>query len=132
MPEDTINVSGNSKNVEVNSNTSAMLESNVGSEESINLSSGAESTIKAVQLEKQLASGNQLTELFEGGGTVISQPAKQADRIAAQIGVDASNVQKVSSNIHIAKDGSQIQTHSFRDAETNQLIEPKSIVNENN
>lgn len=45
---------------------------------------GAESAVNAVQLEKQLASESQLSQLAEGGGTVISQPAKQADRIAAQ------------------------------------------------
>ncbi|WDE11754.1 RHS repeat domain-containing protein [Thalassomonas haliotis] len=90
------------------------------------------SAVNGVKLEKQLASQSQLTELAEGGGTVISQPAKQANRIAAQTGVEAKNVQKVSSDAHIAKDGSQVQTHSFRDADTNQLIEPKTIVDENN
>jgi hypothetical protein len=96
----------------------------------INASRGAESAINGVRLEKQLASESQLTDLAEGGGTVISQPAKQADRIAAQYGADPSNVQKISSNAHTAKDGSQVQTHAFRDASTNQVIEPKSIIDE--
>ncbi len=91
----------------------------------------ASSPVNAVKLEKQLASQSQLTELAEGGGTVLSQPAKQANRIAAQTGADAANIQKVSSGAHIAQDGQQVQTHTFRDASTNTLIEPKTIVNEN-
>jgi len=96
----------------------------------IAVSRHADSAIDAVKLEKQLASEAQLGQLAEGGGTVIAQPAKQADRIAAQIGADPANIQKVSSDVHIAKDGQPIQTHSFRDASTNELIEPKTIINE--
>ena len=96
------------------------------------VTSGAESALQGVKLEKQLASESQLTELAEGGGKIISQPAKQANRIAEQHGVDAANVQKVSSSAHTAKDGSQVQTHAFRDASTNKVIEPKSIIDENN
>ncbi len=96
------------------------------------ITNGAESAVQGVKLEKQLASQSQLTQLSEGGGTVLSQPAKQANRIAAQHGVDPSNVQKVSSDAHTAKDGSQVQTHAFRDASTNKVIEPKSIIDETN
>ncbi|USI28541.1 RHS repeat domain-containing protein [Alteromonas macleodii] len=96
------------------------------------ITKGAESAVQGVKLEKQLASQSQLTQLSEGGGTVLSQPAKQANRIAAQHGVNASNVQKVSSDAHTAKDGSQIQTHAFRDASTNKVIEPKSMTLEAN
>ncbi|WP_404340030.1 RHS repeat-associated core domain-containing protein [Pseudoalteromonas mariniglutinosa] len=98
-----------------------------GASIAINASRGAESAINGVKLEKQLASEAQLTELAEGGGTIISQPAKQANRIAAQHGVDASNVQKVSSSSHKAKDGSSIETHAFRDASTNKVLEPKTM-----
>ncbi|MEM9103698.1 MAG: RHS repeat-associated core domain-containing protein [Pseudomonadota bacterium] len=97
----------------------------------VNASRGAESAVSGANLEKQLASESQLSQLAEGGGTVISQPAKQADRIAAQTGAKAENIQKVSSDAHIAKDGQQVQTHSFRDASTNKLIEPKTIIDEN-
>ncbi|MEC4728928.1 RHS repeat-associated core domain-containing protein [Shewanella sp. D64] len=90
------------------------------------------SRVNAVKLEKQLASQSQLTELAAGAGTVISQPAKQANRIASQTGFEAKNIQKVSSEAHVAKDGSQVQTHTFRDAESNTLIEPKTIINETN
>jgi hypothetical protein len=93
---------------------------------------GADSAVSGVKLEKQLASESQVTELAAGGGKVLSQPAKQANRIAEQHGVDAANVQKVSSSAHTAKDGSQVQTHAFRDAPTNKVIEPKSIIDETN
>ncbi len=90
------------------------------------------SRVNAVKLEKQLASQSQLTDLTGGAGNVISQPAKQANRIASQTGFKAKNIQKVSSDAHVAKDGSQVQTHTFRDAESNTLIEPKTIINETN
>lgn len=96
------------------------------------LAGAAESAVNAVRLEKQLASEAQVGQLAEGGGTVISQPAKQADRISAQTGANPANIQKVSSDAHIAKDGQQVQTHSFRDASTNELIEPKTIIDEQN
>jgi len=92
------------------------------------LSRGAESAVSAVKLEKQLASQSQVSQLANGGGTVISQPAKQANRIASQTGANASDIQKVSSNAHVAKDGQTIQTHSFREASTNKLIEPKTMI----
>ena len=94
----------------------------------INASRGAESAINGVMLEKQLASENQLTELTEGGGTVLRQPAKQANRIAAQYGFEAKNVQKVSSSAHKAKDGKTQETHAFRDAATKRIVEPKTMV----
>ncbi|WP_217420783.1 RHS repeat domain-containing protein, partial [Pseudidiomarina piscicola] len=94
----------------------------------ISASRKAESAISGVKFEKQLASESQLTELAEGGGTIISQPAKQADRIAAQHGIDAANVQKVSSSAHKAKDGTSLETHAFRDATTNSVLEPKTIM----
>ncbi len=89
---------------------------------------GADSSISGLKLQKQLASQEQLGQLSKGGGTVISQPAKQADRIAAQTGRNPANIQKVSSDVRVMKDGQQIQTHSFRDASTNKLIEPKTII----
>lgn len=91
---------------------------------------GANSATNGLKLEKELASEEQLSQLSEGGGTVISQPAKQADRIASETGLNPANIQKVSSDTRIAKDGQQIQTHSFRDESTNQLIEPKIIIDE--
>lgn len=89
---------------------------------------GANSATNALKLEKQLASQEQLSQLSKGGGTVISDPAKQADRIAAQTGRNPANIQKVSSDARVARDGQQIQTHSFRDKSTNELIEPKTII----
>ena len=88
----------------------------------------ADSSISGLKLQKQLASQEQLSQLSKGGGTVISQPAKQADRIAAQTGRNPANIQKVSSDVKPLRDGSKIETHSFRDASTNELIEPKTII----
>ena len=90
----------------------------------------ASSAINRVGLQRQLASESQMSQLAEGGGIVISQPAHQADRIASQYGVDAGNVQKVSSGAFTSADGQRVQTHAFRDASTNDLIEPKTIVRE--
>jgi uncharacterized protein RhaS with RHS repeats len=90
----------------------------------------AGSAVAANMLGKELASASQMSQLAEGGGKVLSQPAKQAERIAAQTGADPSNIQKVSSDAFVAKDGQQIQTHAFRDASTNEIIEPKTIIDE--
>jgi RHS repeat-associated protein len=94
----------------------------------MNVAEGANSSVNGVKLQKQLASQEQLGQLSKGGGTVISQPAKQADRVAAQTSRNPANIQKVSSDARAMKDGQQIQTHSFRDASTNELIEPKTII----
>ena len=93
--------------------------------------SGASSALNKVKLEKQLASQEQLGQLSTGGGTVISQPAKQANRIADQTGRDPANIQKVSSDARTAADGQHIETHSFRDASDNTLIEPKTVIDPN-
>lgn len=84
-----------------------------------------------MKLEKQLASQEQLGQLSNGGGTVISQPAKQANRIGRQTGRDPANIQKVSSDARTAADGQHIETHSFRDASDNKLIEPKTVIDPN-
>ncbi len=93
--------------------------------------SNAKSASNSVGLQKQLASESQLSQLADGGGKVIRQPAKQADRIASQYGSKSSDIQKVSSDVFIAKDGQPLQTHAFRDASTNKIIEPKTIIKEN-
>jgi RHS repeat-associated protein len=92
---------------------------------------GASSAVNKVNLEKQLASQEQLGQLSTGGGTVISQPAKQANRIARQTGRDPANIQKVSSDARTAADGQHIETHSFRDASDNSLMEPKTVIDPN-
>lgn len=89
---------------------------------------GASSARSGQQLQKQLASESQMADLANGGGTVISQPAKSADRIAAQTGIDPQDVQKVTSDAFKASDGTHIETHAFRNAQTNELIEPKTII----
>ncbi len=90
----------------------------------------AKSAVSGLNLQKQLASESQMSELASGGGTVISQPAKQAERIASETGANPSNIQKVSSSSFVAKDGQQIQTHAFRNSSNNAVIEPKTIIRE--
>jgi hypothetical protein len=70
-----------------------------------------------------------LGQLSKGGGQVLGQPAKQAGRIASETGQNAQDIQKVSSGVKRFGDGSQVETHAFRNARTNELIEPKTIVN---
>ncbi len=90
----------------------------------------AKSATNGVRLQKQLASQSQVDQLASGGGKVLSQPAKQASRIAAETGANPSNIQKVSSTSFPAKDGKILQTHAFRNAETNEIIQPKTVIEE--
>ena len=93
------------------------------------LNNGANSASNGLKLKKQLASQEQLGELSKGGGDVIGQSAKQATRIASETGQNAQDIQKVTSSVRKFSDGSQVETHAFRNAKTNELIQPKIIVN---
>jgi RHS repeat-associated protein len=89
---------------------------------------------EAVQLAKKLASESQLAELGAGGGTVThgagtAKELTQADRLAGQYGGKASDYQKVSSSSYTASDGSHVETHAYRDSQSGQVVEPKTIVN---
>ena len=84
------------------------------------------SAVEGVKLQKQLASEAQVSQLKDGGGKVISQPAKQADAVAAKTGSDPKNIQKVSSDSFTAKDGQKLETHAYRDSSTNEVFEPKT------
>jgi RHS repeat-associated protein len=88
----------------------------------------AASAVSGVKLQKQLASEQQLGQLAGGGGTVISQPARQADAISSSYGVSKADVQKVASDQFQAKDGTTFETHAWRDEKTNQVIEPKTVI----
>ena len=88
----------------------------------------AVSSSNGLKLQKQLASEEQLSQLSKGGGNVITQPAKQANRISKETGQNAQDIQKVSSRNKEFSNGSKIQTHAFRNAKTNELIEPKTII----
>ncbi len=89
---------------------------------------------EAVQLAKKLASESQVAELASGGGTVThgadtEKALTQADRLAGQYGGKAEDYQKVSSSSYTASDGSHVETHAYRDQQSGQVIEPKTIVN---
>lgn len=88
---------------------------------------------EAAQLGKQLASEQQMAELAAGGGIVThgattKQPLRQGERLAAQHGGESGSYQKVSSSSYKAADGGHVETHAFRNAETGQIIEPKTVV----
>ncbi len=75
-----------------------------------------------------------MAELVSGGGIVThgattNQPLRQAERLAAQHGREAGSYQKVSSSSFKAADGGHVETHAFRNAETGQIIEPKTVIN---
>lgn len=88
----------------------------------------AASSVQGTKLQKQLASESQVSQIADGQGTVISQPAKQADRIAAQTGGNPADIQKVTSDSFTAKDGQQFETRAFRNATTGEVIEPKTKI----
>jgi hypothetical protein len=88
----------------------------------------ASSAKKSLLLKKQLASKSQVADLANGGGKVLGQPAKSAQRVASQYGIDAQDVQKVSSRSESFSDGTSIETHAFRNANTNELFETKTII----
>jgi len=88
----------------------------------------ASSAVNRIKLRDQLAMESQLPDLASGGGIVMGQPAKQADRIARQYGVKNQNVQKVGSlERYETTDGRTLNTHAFRDAQSNQIFEPKVV-----
>jgi len=89
---------------------------------------------EAAQPGKKLASEQQMAELAGGGGTVThgpttKQPLRQGERLAAQHGGEAGTYQKVSSSSYKAADGGHVETHAFRNSETGQIIEPKTVIN---
>jgi RHS repeat-associated protein len=89
---------------------------------------------EAVQLAKQLASKSQLAELSSGAGVVThgagtGAPLQQAGRLASAYGGKPENYQKVSSAAYTAADGAHVETHAYRNVETGQIVEPKTIIN---
>ncbi|WP_235430191.1 hypothetical protein, partial [Xanthomonas albilineans] len=56
---------------------------------------------------------------------------RTADRLAAQYGGEASNWSKVTGGNHIARDGTNIETHAYENKVTRDIVEPKTkLVNE--
>ena len=93
----------------------------------------ADEVVEAVALSKQLASEGQMADLASGRGIPThgagtDKPLAAAERLAAEYGGKATDYQKVSSNAYTAADGSHVETHAFRNVETGEVIEPKSII----
>ncbi|WP_230598395.1 hypothetical protein [Xanthomonas albilineans] len=96
----------------------------------------ASSAVKAIKLEKALASEAQLAKILAGEGRVLAgagskKALRTADRLAAQYGGEASNWSKVTGGNHIARDGTNIETHAYENKVTRDIVEPKTkLVNE--
>jgi len=91
----------------------------------------------AVKLEKQLASESQLSKVMSGEGTPIAGAGtgtelREADRLAADHGGNASDWSKVDGGNHVASDGTKIETHAYQNQQTGQVVEPKTKLRDEN
>ncbi|WP_157730977.1 DUF637 domain-containing protein [Variovorax sp. HW608] len=101
----------------------------------VRAATGADSAVNVVNglnLNKSLASQQQLSELLSGNGINIagngtSVPLRDASRLVAEYGGQASDWSKVSSASYTAADGLKFEIHAYRNAITGQVVEPKSI-----
>ncbi|SIQ58169.1 Possible hemagglutinin [Pseudacidovorax sp. RU35E] len=92
----------------------------------------ASSAVNALNLNKYLASQQQISELSNGGGSVMAGagstvPLRDASRLAAEYGGSASDWSKVSSSSYTGADGVKFEIHAYRNPVTGQLVEPKTI-----
>jgi filamentous hemagglutinin len=99
---------------------------------SLSTADGAANALNGLNLNKSLASQQQLSELISGRGTNIAGsgtnvPLRDVDRLVAQYGGQPGDWSKVSSSSYKAADGSTFEIHAYRNAVTGQLVEPKSI-----
>ncbi|BET12072.1 hypothetical protein THI4931_31140 [Pandoraea sputorum] len=96
---------------------------------------GADSAANAVNglnLNKSLASQQQLSDLMSGKGVATSGNGtnvvlRDAPRLVSEYGGQLSDWSKVSSSSYTATDGTQFEIHAYRNAVTGQVVEPKSI-----
>lgn len=96
----------------------------------------AEDVQEMANLNKQMASEQQMGELASGQGVAThgagtSRPLEQGDRLASQYGGQAGDYQKVTSSAYKAADGGHVETHAFKNANTGQIIEPKTVIRPN-
>ncbi|GAB3627898.1 hypothetical protein GCM10027419_27490 [Pandoraea terrae] len=92
----------------------------------------AENAVNGLNLNKSLASQQQLSELASGNGINVAGngtnvPLRDAPRLASEYGGQASEWSKVSSSSYTAADGTQFEIHAYRNAVTGRIVEPKSI-----
>lgn len=92
----------------------------------------AANAVNDLNLNKSLASQQQLSQLISGNGINIagngtSASLRDAPRLVSEYGGKVSNWSKVSSASYTAADGSQFEIRAYRNAVTGQVVEPKSI-----
>lgn len=98
-----------------------------------NTADSAVNAVNGLNLNKSLASQQQLSQLISGNGINIagngtSVTLRDSARLVSEYGGQASDWSKVSSSSYIAADGSKIEIHAYRNAVTGRVVEPKSIV----
>ncbi|MEW9899034.1 RHS repeat-associated core domain-containing protein [Chitinivorax sp. PXF-14] len=96
------------------------------------VSTGAESVANGLRLNKSLASEQQAAELLSGGGVNVAGNGtrtvlRDAPRLAAEYGGQASDWAKISSGSYRAVDGLQFEIHAYKNVATGQVVELKSI-----
>jgi filamentous hemagglutinin len=92
----------------------------------------AHSAASGLNLNKSLANEAQLADLMKNGGTSVAgkgakKELRDAPRLVAEYGGNASDWSKVTSESYKAADGTIFEIHAYRNAITGQLVEPKSI-----
>nr|WP_244221164.1 DUF637 domain-containing protein [Paraburkholderia aromaticivorans] len=107
----------------------------LGGGKATNSAAGADSAANAtngLNLNKSLASQQQLSDLMSGKGVATSGNGtdvvlRDAPRLVCEYGGQLSDWSKVSSSSYTAADGTQFEIHAYRNAVTGQVVEPKSI-----
>lgn len=92
----------------------------------------AHSAANGLNLNKSLANEAQLADLVKNGGMSVAghgakKELRDAPRLVAEYGGNASDWSKVTSESYKAADGTIFEIHAYRNAVTGQLVEPKSI-----
>ncbi|TCV90941.1 VENN motif pre-toxin domain-containing protein, partial [Biostraticola tofi] len=96
------------------------------------ITSSAHSASSGLNLNKSLASEAQLAELAKNGGKPVAgsgaeKTLRDAPRLAAEYGGNASDWSKITSSSYKAADGTVFEIHAYRNTVTGQMVEPKSI-----
>jgi hypothetical protein len=90
-------------------------------------STGAESAVNGLKLNKALASQSQTSEVgttMAGAGARV--PFREAARVAREHGGNASDWVKKSSSSYTARDGATFETHWVENVRTGQRVEVKT------
>jgi RHS repeat-associated protein len=88
-----------------------------------------------VALERKLGSEQQLAQINSGRGEVTmgagtARALTQASRLANEYGGNASDWTKVTSTVYQDSSGFQFATHAFRNVQTGEVVQAKTIISE--